>query len=156
MKKIKQGEKAGRRGLLNMEVRAGFNATWAKALNNEKGPAMRMFAEAIFQTEEIANRKALRQKKLGLFREQHKGQCRCLAGWGRRVMDRREAGKVLSREVMWEFCFERVTLALCGECSVRRQVQEREDLLGGSAVTILTYVWDIKAKLKISEEVWEL
>lgn len=61
---------------------------------------MRVFAEAIFQTEEIANRKAPRQKKLGLFREQHKGQCRCSAGWGRRVMDRREAGKVLSREVM--------------------------------------------------------
>lgn len=57
-----------------------------------------MFAEAILQTEEIANRKALRQKKLGLFREQHKGQCGCLVGCGRTVMDRRAAGKALSRE----------------------------------------------------------
>lgn len=40
-----------------------FSDIWAKALNSEKGPAMSMFGEGIFQTEEIANRKALRQKK---------------------------------------------------------------------------------------------
>lgn len=66
---------------------------------------MRMFAEAIFQTEEIANRKPLRQGKLGLFREQHKGQCGCLVGCGRIVMDRREAGEALSREVLCEVLF---------------------------------------------------
>lgn len=36
-----------------------------------------MFGKGIFQTEEIANRKALRQKKLILSREQHKGGCGC-------------------------------------------------------------------------------
>ena len=49
-----------------------------------------MFGQGILQTEEIAERKTPRQKKIGLFREQHK--CGVEAAWWAGE-NRKEAGR---------------------------------------------------------------